>query len=84
MDFFDYFFWFFAFFAVVYGILLLVVPKKTYAPIIRKQLVKKGNSNPTEEDIAKRLRSFRIYGIVCIVASGLLFYIMLTGGVFGY
>ncbi|MCL2367928.1 MAG: hypothetical protein FWC72_02935 [Oscillospiraceae bacterium] len=84
MDFLDYFLWFFAIFAVIYGILLLVVPKNTYVPIIKKQLVKKGNSNPTEEDVDKKLRSFRMYGIVCIVASGLLFYILLTGGIFGY
>ena len=84
MEILDYFFWFVAIFAAIYGALLLVIPKKTYVPIIEKQLIKKGNSNPTDEDIDKKMRIFRICGVICLVASGLLFYILLTGGVFGY
>jgi len=84
MDFLDYFFWGFAVFAVIYGLLLLIVPKRTYVPVIEKQLSKKGNSNPTSEDVDKKLKQFRIYGIVCIAASGLLFYLLLTGGIFAF
>jgi len=84
MEFLDNFLWFFGIFAVIYGILLIVIPKNIYAPIIEKQLIKKGNGNPTDEDIDKRLKLFRRLGVVCIAAGGVLFYLLLTGGVFAF
>jgi len=82
MDFIDYFFWFVAFFAVAYGVLLLVLPKKALIPTIKKQLNKKGNNDPSDEEVAKKLKTFRLMGLVCIVASAVLFYIQFTGGIF--
>jgi len=84
MDMIDYLLWFVAIFAVVYGALLLVLPRKTLIPIIKKQLQNKGNSNPASEDVDKKLRMFRVMGIVCLVAGAVLFYINLTGGIFAF
>ena len=78
----DFLFWFIAIFAAIYGVWLLVAPKNALMPVFKKQLEKKGVANPTDEDLAKKLKQFRIYGIVCLVASAVLFYIQLTGGVF--
>jgi len=78
----DFIFWFVAVFALLYGILLLALPKARLAPVLEKQLIQKGNSNPTEEDIAKKLKQFRIYGVVCLAASGVLTALLLTGGIF--
>jgi len=84
MDFLDMFFWIFAVFAVVYGILLLVLPKKTLIPVIEKQLEKKGGaSEVTAENVEKKVKMFRICGVICIVASGVLFWIQATGGILG-
>jgi len=77
----DFLLWFIAIFALVYGIFLLVCPKDKLIVGIKKQLANKGNNNPTEEELNKKLKLFRIMGIVCIVASGLLTYIQLTGGI---
>ena len=82
MDFLDYFFWFFAVFAVVYGLFLLLAPKSTLRPGIKKQLLKKSDVEPTEEELDKKLKQFRLWGIACIVSGGLLFYIQFTGGIF--
>jgi len=84
MEFIDYFFWFVAVFAALYGIFLLVAKKKTLLPGIKKQLAKKGNSDPTDEDLAKKLKIFRICGVVCILASGVLFALLFTGGIFTF
>jgi len=84
MDMIDYLLWFVAIFAVVYGALLLVLPRKTLTPIIKKQLQNKGNSSPTSEDVDKKLRMFRVMGIACLVAGAALFYINLTGGIFAF
>ena len=84
MGFIDYFLWFFAIFAAIYGVLLLVLPKNKLVPVIKKQLQNKGNSAPTDEDVNKRLKMFRIMGIICIVASAVLIYINLTGGIFAF
>jgi len=84
MGFLDYFFWFVAIFAAVYGIFLLVAPKKTLIAAVKKQLAKKGNNDPTDEEVAKKLKMFRICGVVCIVASGILFALLLTGGIFAF
>ena len=84
MEFLDYFFWFVAIFAAVYGIFLLAAPKKTLISAIKKQLAKKGNNEPTDEDVAKKLKLFRICGVVCILASGVLFALLLTGGIFDF
>jgi len=84
MEFLDTFFWFFAIFALVYGALLLILPRTMLIPTIKKQLVKKGNSAPSEEEVDKKLKQFRIYGVVCIVAAGVLFALLLTGGIFAF
>ena len=84
MEFLDYFFWAFAIFALIYGLLLLVIPRRLYVPIIKKQLSEKGNKDPSSEDLNKRLKQFRIYGIVCILAGGVLFALLLSGGIFAF
>ena len=84
MEFLDYFFWFFAIFAVIYGFLLIVLPKNLLLPTIKKQLLKKGISEPTEEDLSKKLKLFRLMGVVCIVSAGVLFGLLLTGGIFAF
>lgn len=81
MDFLDYFLWFFAAFAVVYGLFLLLARKKSLLNGIRQQFERKGNSSPTEEEIDKKLKLFRILGIVCIISGGVLFFIQFTGGI---
>ena len=82
MDFLNYFFWGFAFFAILYGALLLVLPKDKLTPQIKKQLAKKGNNNPTDEELSGALKKFKMYGIVCLVAGGVLLVLQFTGGVF--
>jgi len=84
MEYLDYFLWFFAAFAVLYGILLLAIPKRRLLPVLHKQLLKKKNSEPSSEDVTKKLKQFRIYGVVCIVAGGVLFTLLLTGGIFAF
>jgi len=79
----DFLIWFIAIFAAVYGIFLLVLPKDKLIVGLKKQLEAKGNSNPTDEELSKKLKQFRIWGIVGIIASGVLIYIQLTGGIFG-
>ena len=69
MDILDYLLWFVAIFAVAYGVLLLILPRKTLTPTIKKQLQSKGNSNPSSEDIGKKLRFFRLMGLVCLAAG---------------
>jgi len=82
MEFLDYFFWGFAVFALIYGIGLLIGPQSAFIPTIKKQLVKKGHIVPSDEDVDKRLKQFRIWGVVCIAASGVLVALLLTGGIF--
>ena len=84
MDILDYLLWFIAIFAVVYGALLLILPRNTLTPTIKKQLQSKGNNSPTSEDIDKKLRFFRLMGLVCLLAGAVLFYINLTGGIFAF
>jgi len=84
MDFLDYILWFVAIFAAIYGVLLLVLPRKTLIPTIKKQLEKKGNSDPTSTDVDKKLKSFRAMGLVCLIASAAVIYINLTGGILAF
>ena len=81
MDFLNSFLWGFATFAVLYGLFLLFMPKNLLLPGIKKQLEKKGNPNPSDEDLEKRFKLFRTLGIVCILAGAVLFIIMFTGGI---
>lgn len=80
----DFILWLVAIFALIYGVLLLALPGKKLTPIIIKQLNNKGNSDPTSEDVDKKLKLFRIMGFVCIVAGAALSYINLTGGIFAF
>jgi len=81
MGFLDVFLWVFAVFAIAYGIGLLVLPEDKLMPTIKKQLLKKGNSNPSEEELKQKLKTFRILGGVCIGAGLVLVLIQATGGI---
>jgi len=78
---FDLLLWIIAIFALGWGVMLLVLPKDKLMPALRGQLQKKGNSNPTEEDLEKKFKSFKLMGFVCIGAGIVLVIIMLTGGI---
>lgn len=82
MDFLDYIFWGIAIFSVFYGLFLLVLPKHSLIVGIKNQLAKKGNAEPTDAEMDKKLKMFRVCGIVCLVASALSFYLLSTGGIF--
>lgn len=83
MEFLDYFLWGFAVFAVLYGVFVLLAPRSILLPAMKKQLAKKGISSPTEEDLSKQQKVFRMLGGVCIVSGAVLFFIQFTGGILG-
>ena len=82
MEMFDYFFWAFAVFMALYGISILAMPKRSLIPGIKNQLAKKGNQNPTDEEIEAKFKQLRVYGIVCVLLSVIFLAFLLRGGLF--
>jgi len=74
--------WLVAIFSVLQGVFLLASPKKALTPTIKKQLLKKGNENPTDQEMDEKVKQFRLWGLLSLVAGALLLYLLLTGGVF--
>ena len=73
--------WFIAIFAAIYGGGLLVMPKSKLMPTIKKQLASKGNNEPSEEELDKKLKFFRMMGIVCLIGCAAMLGIIFTGGI---
>ena len=68
-------------FAIYQGIYLLSASPQKLLPTIKKQLLKKENSEPTEEELDKKVKQYRMWGVVSLAAGGILIALILTGGI---